>query len=261
MDRRKFIASVGGASALAAMSSMEKADALEYAMTEELDARIVRPGICTTYGKEPMNAPKAKEGAKFMMGHDPRLPLMSDKPTLIEFFEKRFAPANHLLQSGALALKAGLPEKTVLACLLHDIGGATVMRSDHGYWGAQLLEPYVDEEVSWAIRHHQALRYFADEEVGYSYPEAYIRYFGEDFSPEPYIHEAAEYAKNHKWYMTARQICINDVYSFDPNAVVSLDMFIDIIGRNFKQPEEGLGYDNSPTAHMWRTVIFPNNFL
>ena len=36
MDRRKFLASVGGASALAAMSSMEKADALEYAMTEEL---------------------------------------------------------------------------------------------------------------------------------------------------------------------------------------------------------------------------------
>jgi len=44
-------------------------------------------------------------------------------------------------------------------------------------WGAQLIEAHVDEEVNWAVRHHQALCYFLDESVGYSYPEAYIRYF------------------------------------------------------------------------------------
>jgi hypothetical protein len=55
-----------------------------------------------------------------------------------------------------------------------------LITSDHGYWGAQLIEPYV--EVSWAVRLHQALRYFPDEAVGYSYPEAYIRYFGETIS-------------------------------------------------------------------------------
>ncbi|MDA0708289.1 MAG: HD domain-containing protein [Proteobacteria bacterium] len=261
MDRRKFLASVGGASALAAMSSMEKADALEYAMNQELETRIVKAQICTTFGKEPFKNPIKNKDNVFQMGHDPRLPLMSDKPTLMEFFEKRFAPADHLLQSGALALKSGLPEKTVLACLLHDIGNSAIARSDHGYWGAQLIEPYVDEEISWAIRHHQALRYFADEELGYTYPEAYIRYFGKDFTPEPYIHETAAYAKKHKWYNTAMQICINDVYAFDPNAIVSLDMFTGIIERNFRQPKEGLGYDDSPSAHMWRTVIFPNSFL
>jgi len=58
-----------------------------------------------------------------------------------------------------------------LACLLHDIAIAGFIRSDHGYWGAQLLEPYVDEEVAWAIRYHQALRFFADESVGYRYPD------------------------------------------------------------------------------------------
>ncbi len=57
--------------------------------------------------------------------------------------------------------------------------------------------------------------------------------------------------------MTSRLITVNDIYSFDPNAVVSLDDFVDIIGRNFKQPEEGLGLDNSPVAHMWRTMIWP----
>ena len=66
----------------------------------------------------------------------------------------------------------GLDEKVIIACLLHDIAMAGLITCDHGYWGAQLIEPYVDEEVSWAVRHHQALRYFPDESVGYSYPEA-----------------------------------------------------------------------------------------
>ena len=54
---------------------------------------------------------------------------------------------------------------------------------------------------------------------------------------------------------------MNDIYSFDPNAKVDLDDFVDIIGRNFKQPEEGLGFDNSPSAHMWRTLMWPTRFI
>jgi hypothetical protein len=40
-----------------------------------------------------------------MMGHDPRLPRMPDKPTLFDFFKYRFGPANHMMQSARLALK------------------------------------------------------------------------------------------------------------------------------------------------------------
>jgi hypothetical protein len=61
--------------------------------------------------------------------------------------------------------------------------------------------------------------------------------------------------------MTARLITLNDIYSFDPDAKVNFDDFTDILGRNFKQPKEGLGYDNSPVAHMWRTMIAPTKFL
>jgi hypothetical protein len=64
-----------------------------------------------------------------------------------------------------------------------------------------------------------------------------------------------------EWYMTSRLICVNDIYSFDPTTKVSLDDFIDIIGRNFKQPKEGLGLDSSPSAHMWRTILWPTRFL
>src|SRR6202030_4201877 len=183
---------------------------------------------------------KAKPGAKMLMGDDPRLPKMPDKPTLMDFFKYRFAPAMHLLQSAKHAKDAGMSEKVILASLLHDIGVIGFLRADHGYWGAQMVEPYVDEEVSWAVRSHQALRFFPDASVGYEYPQMYIDNFGADYKPEPYIFAEYERAKKHKYYMTSRMICVNDIYSFDPNAKVDLNDFVDIIGRNFKQPEEGL---------------------
>jgi hypothetical protein len=58
--------------------------------------------------------------------------------------------------------------------------------------------------------------------------------------------------------MAARLITVNDLYSFDPNHVVDPEKFTDIIGRHFKQPKEGLGFDSSPTAHMWRTMATPD---
>ena len=92
-------------------------------------------------------------------------------------------------------------------------------------------------------------------------PAALTPLFGADYEPEPYIKAEYERARKHKWYMTARQICVNDIYSFDPNAKVDLDDFVDIVGRNFRQPKEGLGLDNSPSAHMWRTLMWPTRFL
>jgi hypothetical protein len=200
-------------------------------------------------------------GKHFLMGPDPRLPPMPAKPTLVDYFRNRFASTSHLLQSANHALKAGHNEKVILACLLHDIAVVSFIRCDHGYWGAQMIEPYVDEEVAWAIKMHQALRFFPDEAAGYPYPEAYVKLFGDDYKPEPYIVAEYERARNHKWYMTSRLICVNDVYSFDPNAKVNLDDFVDIIGRNFRQPEEGLGLDDSRSAHMWRTMMWPSRFL
>ena len=119
----------------------------------------------------------------------------------------------------------------------------------------------MDEEVAWAIQKHEALRYFPDEAAGYSYPSAYVDYFGPDYRPPEYIRREAEAARRHRWYMTSRLVTINDIYSFDPNVTVDFDDFTDIVGRNFRQPDEGLGFDGSPVAHMWRTMIWPNNFL
>jgi hypothetical protein len=199
----------------------------------------------------------------FMMGDNPALPTMPERPALKDFFLLRFGPfaRSHLLQSARLAQLNGLDEKVITACLLHDIANAGLLRSNHGYWGAQMVAPYVDEEVAWAIEKHEALRYFADESVGYTYPEAYIDYFGPDYSPPDYVHREHEAARRHRWYMTSRLVTINDLYSFDPGVEVDFDEFEDVVGRNFLQPDDGLGFDGSPTAHMWRTMIWPNNFL
>jgi len=50
----------------------------------------------------------------------------------------------------------------------------------------------------------------------------------------------------------------NDLYSFDPNVQVEIDEFTDVIGRHFKQPKEGLGNDNTPVSHMWRSMAIPD---
>ena len=85
--------------------------------------------------------------------------------------------------------------------------------------------------------------------------------FGADFKPEPYLDRAHEYARKHKYYEAARLLTVNDLYSFDPNVHVELEEFTDIVGRHFRQPKEGLGFDDSPTAHMWRTINWPTRYL
>lgn len=196
-------------------------------------------------------------------------PPLSAQPTLVEVLTKRlhkprfglpFAAAHHGAQCAALALKAGADEEIVLACLLHDIAMG-LNRSDHGWWGAQLIEPYVSERVSWGVRYHQALRFYPDAEAGYEYPHMYRTMFGENYQPPDYIDAAYRYARNHPWYGVARQITVHDDYSFDPSVGFTIEPLVDIIGRHFRQPKEGLGNDAGSTAHMWRTLIDPSKPL
>jgi hypothetical protein len=244
---------------------------------------FARPEDCPQAGRERMKLPPPianfgaadpdpepallrrmrEKGAVFMMGQNPELPVMPERPRLLDFFHYRFTDIAfmHLLQSAKTALDSGQNETVVTACLLHDIANGALLRCDHGYWGAQMIAPYVSEEIAWAVRYHQALRYFADEAAGFKYPDAYNQFFGPDYQPPEYIRKAHEDARKHRWYMTSRLITIYDVYSFNEGWNVDPEIFTDIIGRNFREPEEGLGFDDSPVAHMWRAMIWPNNFL
>ena len=204
----------------------EKADKLEQQQIQELENKIIAKSLISQLegGEQPKyQRRKSSPGVHLLMGEDPRLPKMPEMPTLMDFIKLRFSIGGqqHLLQSARHAQNDNQPEKVVLSCLLHDLAVSGFIRSDHGYWGAALIEPYVDEEVSWAVRMHQCCRFFADPDVGYEYPEQYVRMFGEGYRPEPYIEEEYKRARKHKWYMSARLICMNDYYAFDPDISVS----------------------------------------
>jgi hypothetical protein len=279
IDRNKVIASLGGEAAVKSMDHEARADALEEFLSTRLETVIAErkkhgdkpyPTVAEYEGLVDTRGFRRGVGRLFVPQHSykepeadwsnrrvARLPKMPEKPTLIDFFNDRFNSTAHLLQSANLALKRGASEEVVLACLLHD-AAQVLMKADHGWWGAQLFEPYVSERVAFAIKYHQALRFYPDLDAGYEYPDSYYQTFGIDYVPPPHVQNAYEYARNHKWYMDARLVTTNDLYSFDPNVRVSVDAFTEIIGRHFKQPEEGLGYDNTPVSHMWRTMINPD---
>jgi hypothetical protein len=260
IDRRAFLATLGSVAVIESMDSEAKAEALEHYMMDKLDEQAPAPPASPDPWRRGTGSlftqSRGQDGTRSMKELAP----MPEKPTLVDFYNLRFAPANHVLQSATRALKTGMSEEIVLGCLLHDVV-LNLIKVDHGWWGAQMVEPYVSEKVSWAIRYHQALRFYPDPAAGYEYPELYNRIFGKDYVPQPHIKQAYDYARNHKWYMEARLITVNDLYAFDPNAKVSLEPFLDIMGRHFKQPKEGLGFDGSPVAHMWRTMMYPNNPL
>src|SRR5690606_29987333 len=275
LDRRKFIAALGGAAAVAAMSHEARADALEDALIAQLD-----PGAAGTAGNAGAGAgfPTAAEveatittrpyrrgvGNLFLDttgANVTRLPAMPEAPTLLDFFEHRFTRTrNHCFQSANKARERGADEEIVLACLLHDVV-QEIMKTDHGYWGAQLFEPYVRERTAFAIRYHQALRCYPDEAAGYHYPDLYYRIFGEDYVPPPPVAAAYAYASTRRCSDAAREVTCSDPSAFDSNVVVSLDPLLCLIGRHFQQPQEGLGTDTSPAAPMSRTIANPDSPL
>jgi hypothetical protein len=280
IDRRAFIASLGGVAVVSQMSHEARADALEDYSIHELDRQVAYAQAGQNAGAAPEHFPTVAEldaridgsrsrrgtGNLFIATNDrpiKRLEPMPKRPTLMDFFNLRFKTAgayNHVLQSATRAMKTGMTEEVIFACLLHDVV-QSLIKVDHGWWGAQMFEPYIPEKSTFGVRYHQALRFYPDEANGYEYPDLYRRTFGVDYTPEPYIEDTYKMVRKHKWYSEPRMVTVNDLYAFDPNAVVSMDPFVDIIGRHFKQPKEGLGFDNSPVAHMWRSIAYPDHPL
>jgi hypothetical protein len=282
LDRRDLFAKLGGVAAVAVMTHEARADALEHYMmlaaagpAGSVGSSAASMPASMAADKKPFptvaeveaqieTSPKRKGVGNLFtarQGNVKRLAPLPAKPTLIDYFNLRFTnTANHCLQSANRAMKTGMSEEVILACLLHDTV-QELIKVDHGYWGAQMYEPYVAPQVAFAIRYHQALRFYEDKEHGYEYPDLYRRMFGVDYKPEPYIEQAYQTAKKHKWYFQSRMVTVNDLYAFDPNVHPTLDQFTDIIGRHFKQPKEGLGYDNTPVAHMWRSISMPDHPL
>jgi predicted HD phosphohydrolase len=278
IDRRDFIASLGGAAAVAAMSQEAKADALEDALNHRLNTANAPAAPGGGAGKSfpskaeleaqiPTRRFRRGVGVLFSgtQGGQPErvaaLQPMPAKPTFQDFLKLRFQwSMEHCLQSANHARSTGADEEIVFACFIHDHPQA-LFRANHGHWGGQLYEPYVSPRVAFAVRHHAALRFFDDEKAGYSYPDLYRQLFGHDYVPPPEVQAEYEMVRKHRFYEAARAVTVHDLYAFDPNVKIAADAFDPLVEKHFRNPKEGLGYDGSSAAHLWRTIANPDTPL
>lgn len=59
----------------------------------------------------------------------------------------------HVLQTATRAERDGVDEDWVVGCLLHDLGDVLAPHT-HAEVAAEILRPFVREEVTWVVRHH-----------------------------------------------------------------------------------------------------------
>ena len=122
LEPQDLITSLGGDAAVAAMSHEERADALEHYMFRATVAGQV-PSVAEVEAQITTRPSRRGAGNLFVShsGNVKIIPRMPDKPTLADFFKLRFqTTSNHVLQSANLAMKNGMSEEIILACLLHD---------------------------------------------------------------------------------------------------------------------------------------------
>jgi len=127
----------------------------------------------------------------------------------------------HCLQTAARAEAAGADEELIVASLCHDIGKA-VSVANHPRIAAEILKPYVRDEVYWTIAVHQDFQgrhYYAH--LGLD-PDAREQYRG-----EPYFELAERFAD--EWDQT----------SFDPaGPIPPLSHFEPMVHRVFSHPHQ-----------------------
>ena len=105
----------------------------------------------------------------------------------------------HGLQAATRARRDGADTDWVVAALLHDVGDGLAPRN-HDRFAAEILRPYVREEVAWVVEHHSSFQKYY-----------YIHHFGRDrelrrrFADSPYYRTAIDFCE--RW----------DQSSFDPD--------------------------------------------
>ena len=126
----------------------------------------------------------------------------------------------HCLQTATLAERAGADKEVVVASLCHDIGKVASV-PNHGAIAAEILKPYVREDVYFMIRHHQDFqgRHYYHHMGGD--PDAREKYQG-----QPWFDLAAQFAD--EW----------DQIAFDPDYdSLPLEHFEPLVMELFSTPK------------------------
>ncbi len=105
----------------------------------------------------------------------------------------------HALQSATRARRDGADPDWIVAALLHDIGDA-LAPMNHDRMAAEIIRPFVREEVTWVVAHHGIFQQHHAGPMNGTDPDARERFRG-----HPYFEAAAAFCA--RW----------DQISFDPS--------------------------------------------
>ncbi|MEM1300047.1 MAG: HD domain-containing protein, partial [Pseudomonadota bacterium] len=104
----------------------------------------------------------------------------------------------HGLQSATRARRDGADIDWVVATLLHDIGDGLAPQN-HDKFAAEIMRPYMREEVVWTVEHHGVFQMYY-----YAHHYGWDRELREKYKDSPYYQSCADFCE--RW----------DQSSFDP---------------------------------------------
>jgi len=110
----------------------------------------------------------------------------------------RITRLEHGLQAATRARREGADGDWIVAALLHDIGDGLAPHN-HDRFAAEILRPFMREEVVWVVEHHAAFQL-----VYYGHHYGWNRYERENFKDNPYYPSCVDFCE--RW----------DQSSFDP---------------------------------------------
>jgi predicted HD phosphohydrolase len=128
----------------------------------------------------------------------------------------------HSLQTATRAHRDGAGEETVAVALLHDIGEA-LAPTNHAAFAANVVGPYVSEDLEWLLRHHAIFQ-------GYYY----LHHYGRD-------RNARDRYRDHPMFAATAEFCARwDQTSFDPRyESLPLDFFEPLVRDLFARAPRG----------------------
>ena len=111
----------------------------------------------------------------------------------------RITRLEHGLQSATRALREGADTDWVVGALLHDIGDGLAPQN-HDRFSAEVIRPFVRDEVAWTVEHHGIFQMF---------------YYGHHYGWDK---DARDRFKGHPCWQSCADFCERwDQSSFDPD--------------------------------------------
>jgi predicted HD phosphohydrolase len=122
----------------------------------------------------------------------------------------------HVLQCATRASRDHADDDWIIAALLHDLGDVLAPFT-HGQVAAEIIRPFVKDEVAWVVRHHGRFQMHYNKSLSLEKRKSRERYI------------------DHPHYQSAIDFCENwDQCSFDPEYdTEELEFFAPIIRRVF----------------------------